>query len=1065
VTADLATIDIIIMNCLLVIEVLLSVLLLIFTSRAQGGAAYCVKPSTSSDCDGHSCQQCETLSFYLTERSITNLNKQENVTLYFLNGTHSGNCSFINHSANPKLIKLTPQTQLVMIGENHNVNVRCLLLELNEISSVQLENLAMINSWLHILPKYFSKVFLSSITIQHSYIELCGVNNALAHVLVENTLIDSSRMKIDIHCLYLSGLRSIDENGAPDNPTNASTSITFNECEFHNGTIIYKTGSANFTVKDCKLINCQMFVYNSIVLFSGDTEFADSLQDSALTSISSTIIFSDNILFINNTATVGGAMAIYSSILKIVPGTNVSFINNSALDGGGAIFVDPGFIQGLILMKQTLYSECFYDVTEDYGNDGKACTLRFANNSAKSGGGDVYGASLSSDLCPESMHCQLEMSDTASISSEPTRVCLCDGDGVPQCKNYSFVFANLDVYPGEIFSVSAIVVGGDFGPTIGVVRANFLPVAGSSLPSMEEHMYHQLTNSSEHCTQFNYSLHSNYVHNDIIMYLSTLYTDVHNDRDQACIDTDYYCSHTTPVYFNITLLPCAPGFTLLGEPPGCDCYPELTDNSVECKIVDKTTYFSWTNHLWMKIDADGVIYNEFCPFNYCDNSNDLQLYPDSQCAFNRAGRLCGGCLENYSLAIGSSNCIHCPNNNNLALLIFFAAAGFLLVFFIIILNLTVTQGLINGIVFYANIVWIYQSIFFPQDVKENAVLVFLRIFIAWVNLDFGIEACFVDGLTAFWKTWLQFVFPLYIWAIAGLIIVATRRSTRLTNLLGSRAVPVLVTLILISYMKLLRIVASALEFSTIVYTNNVNRSTQVVWSVDGNLAYFGLPHVFLFLAGLATLLLLWLPYTLQLFLIQWLRKLDQLRFRKWINRFHPIYDAYFAPLKPKHHYWFGILLLARGVLLVILASTFGVPDTINLLLLLILSVALLVYVILVQPYLRAAVLALQTSFLVNLTLISGFVIFAYTQPNGATLLSAAVGISTGIAFLQFCAIIVYSIVAPRCSRLRKKSIVRSRGNSNVSQEPLPAVVSSHSVSFRDSILEESQELLADNPTY
>ena len=39
------------------------------------------------------------------------------------------------------------------------------------------------------------------------------------------------------------------------------------------------------------------------------------------------------------------------------------------------------------------------------------------------------------------------------------------------------------------------------------------------------------------------------------------------------------------------------------------------------------------------------------------------------------------------------------------------------------------------------------------------------------------------------------------------------------------------------------------------------------------------------------------------------------------------------------------------------------------------------------------------------------------------------------------------------------------GYSDITQEPLPAVINSHSVSFRDSILEESQELLADKPTY
>ena len=90
---------------------------------------------------------------------------------------------------------------------------------------------------------------------------------------------------------------------------------------------------------------------------------------------------------------------------------------------------------------------------------------------------------------------------------------------------------------------------------------------------------------------------------------------------------------------------------------------------------------------------------------------DLQDDPDSQCAFHRAGRLCGGCKKNYSLAIASSHCIHCPNNNNLSLLIFFAAAGILLVLFISALNLTVTQGLINGFIFYANIVWVDLSKF------------------------------------------------------------------------------------------------------------------------------------------------------------------------------------------------------------------------------------------------------------------------------------------------------------------------------------------------------------------
>ena len=39
----------------------------------------------------------------------------------------------------------------------------------------------------------------------------------------------------------------------------------------------------------------------------------------------------------------------------------------------------------------------------------------------------------------------------------------------------------------------------------------------------------------------------------------------------------------------------------------------------------------------------------------------------------------------------------------------------------------------------------------------------------------------------------------------------------------------------------------------------------------------------------------------------------------------PLYDAYLAPLKHKHHYWFGALLLVRGILLVTFASSFTIP--------------------------------------------------------------------------------------------------------------------------------------------
>ena len=72
-----------------------------------------------------------------------------------------------------------------------------------------------------------------------------------------------------------------------------------------------------------------------------------------------------------------------------------------------------------------------------------------------------------------------------------------------------------------------------------------------------------------------------------------------------------------------------------------------------------------------------------------------------------------------------------------------------------------------------------------------------KIFIAWLNLDLGIETCFFHGVDIYSKLWLQFVFPLYVWVIVGFLIYISRQSQRVTQLLGSNPVAVLDTLFLL----------------------------------------------------------------------------------------------------------------------------------------------------------------------------------------------------------------------------------------------------------------------------
>ena len=374
------------------------------------------------------------------------------------------------------------------------------------------------------------------------------------------------------------------------------------------------------------------------------------------------------------------------------------------------------------------------------------------------------------------------------------------------------------------------------------------------------------------------------------------------------------------------------------------------------------------------------------------------------------GRLCGGCRDGYSLAIGSSSCVKCFNNNGLALLIFFALAGLLLVLVVTALNLTVTQGMINGVIFYANIVRIYESVLFPRE--HANLLLFFRIFIAWLNL---IEMCFVEGLNAFWKSLLQYVFPVYICSIVGIIIWGARCSTRLTSLLGSKAVSVLSFLILLSYTKLLRTIYISLNYASLFYYDRERKvRTLVVWATDGRLKYVASEHAVLFFIALIAVCLC-LIYTLVLLFGQWLRRLS------YFSRFHPIFDSYFAPIKSKHHYLLGVLLIMCFFLYLINILLYD--HNVAIFILLITIVLLLSYMAVVHPLKSRVGFVFYITFLVNLIILSGSILFVNntTVSNGARSMKIVyiTGVSTAVAFLEFCILVVYRLIKNVRSFLRK----------------------------------------------
>ncbi len=250
--------------------------------------------------------------------------------------------------------------------------------------------------------------------------------------------------------------------------------------------------------------------------------------------------------------------------------------------------------------------------------------------------------------------------------------------------------------------------------------------------------------------------------------------------------------------------------------------------------------------------------NDYCPLDYCNptfqdiKSHSNHLDQDEQCQYNRTGILCGSCPEGWSLVLGTSQCRKKCSNVWLLLILPFALAGLLLVAVIHFLNLTVTMGTVCGLIFYANIVQDYSVVLLSTHPIPGLTLI-LQVFLSWLNLDLGISTCFYDGMGAFGKTVLLFVFPIYIWLISATI---SNRYIYFTRLVGENAVKVLATLFLLSYSKMLRVTIGSLNFKIVnIFTHN-STETKVRWILDGNIPYFD-PQRHLVLFVIAIVCIIW----------------------------------------------------------------------------------------------------------------------------------------------------------------------------------------------------------------
>ena len=356
-------------------------------------------------------------------------------------------------------------------------------------------------------------------------------------------------------------------------------------------------------------------------------------------------------------------------------------------------------------------------------------------------------------------------------------------------------------------------------------------------------------------------------------------------------------------------------------------------------------------------------------------------------------------MDNYSLKLNHLNCKIC-GNEYISLLAVFAFAGIVLIVMLTGLHMTVATGTINGLILYVNIVGANKDIFFP-----NQPFNILTVFISWLNLDFGIESCLFHGLDFYTYVWLQYVFPLYLWCLMGIIILSSRRSAIMMRLLGSNPVAVLATLILLSYTKILQNVIMSLSFTELEYPDY---TTQYVWMFDGNLGYFKGRHIYLAIFSIFTSAFIFVPFTFFLMFGYYLLAFSNRRCFTWLNRLKPLLDAYYGPYRKETRYWTGFLLFLRFCLYLTFALNGLRVDSINLLAILT-AFAIIIAIPWVSRggiYEKSYLDLLEASFILNICMLTTATYHTESVGGNQELVTY---IFVGIAFAEFIGILIFHV--------------------------------------------------------
>ena len=712
-------------------------------------------------------------------------------------------------------------------------------------------------------------------------------------------------------------------------------------------------------------------IHNAHLTIGGNSSFTDNLG-SAIQCTCSILELENRVIFRNNVANMGGALYLLLTALVIKNHTHVEFHYNIAVTLGGAIYRDFSSI------PHQFYHH--YDCFLYFGYLDLLCYLpdwqngcpdiakldahvEFIGNEAAVGG-MVYGSTLES--CPwasilrrnyasnssnltlfEILYHGNNFSSPFSFSSVPNTT-----QTVSTLPDRVQIVSGLyNVTPGERFDVSVTVLD-RFRRTIPAVLTS-----RSTQAVVSKNRTHSVlgTNgisfvSGSNGTQTQLTVYGEYNQKNVVIALFA--SDVQSQ-------------------LTVNLLNCSSGFTYDNRYRSCICDPLLAGEMIGCD--NSTKNLSVPNGKWVgTVPPQGELAAHDCIWDYCEVGAKEVKPPsfDAQChrGYSRTGVLCGKCIEGYSVVLGTNRCHKCTFVG-LAWIIFFGFAGIAIILAISFLQMTISEGYINGVLFYCNIVSLYRPFF-------NADFPTIQLFIpvAFLNLDLGIETCFYDGMDSLSRAWLQFLFPMYLYILMLLITVLAKYSGRFSRKLaysGFSPSHLFATLFVMTYTSVLEACAEVMGF---VEVKTLSGSSSLRWKMDPSLGYFEGSHIPLAILAILLLLFYVIPAPLLLLFPAVSLKL------KFVQQLMPIYDAFWAPFKPRFRFWVGLRLILRAIPF---CFAYFLTYPLNVLCLGVFVMILLYFQAILAPFSGTARNAFDIFFMVNLGTLALCTLYNFGYVNAA----------------------------------------------------------------------------------